>query len=167
MIIIVFGVSGSGKTTVGQLLAKELGWEFFDADDFHSPANVEKMRNGIPLTDEDRGDWLDGLRDLISEKLAGGNDAVLACSALKEGYRQKLAVSGQVKFAYLKGDHRLIAERLADRKDHYMPPGLLQSQFDTLEEPESDVLTLDAELSPDDLVKQITASWRLAEGSKQ
>ncbi len=103
MIVIVFGVSGAGKTTVSKLLAQELGWPFYEADDFHSGVNIDKLRRGIPLTDEDRWPWLDSLRQLIKRSLEAGENAVLACSALKRVYRERLRVSNEVKFVFLRG----------------------------------------------------------------
>jgi gluconokinase len=104
VIVIVFGVSGAGKTTVGKLLARELGWRFIEADDFHPPANIEKMRSGRPLNDDDRRPWLDSLREQIKRSLAAGENAVLACSALKRAYRDRLRVNEKVKFVFLRGD---------------------------------------------------------------
>ena len=136
MIIILMGVSGCGKTTVGRLLAEELGWPFYDGDDFHPPANVEKMRAGIPLDDNDRDGWLTSLQHLIRQKIDAGQDAILACSALKQKYRDRLQQNrpDAVRFVYLKGDFVFIQRRLQNRR-HFMNPNLLQSQFDTLEEP--------------------------------
>ncbi|HLL76234.1 MAG TPA: gluconokinase [Pyrinomonadaceae bacterium] len=136
MVIVVMGVAGSGKTTVGRLLAGELGWKFYDADDFHPPENVEKMAGGVPLEDADRIPWLESLRDLIRGCLERGEGAVLACSALKGSYRDYLLVGEGVRIAYLKGDHELIRERLNNRRGHYMKPEMLDSQFAALEEPE-------------------------------
>ncbi len=133
--IILFGVTGAGKTTIGLLLAAELGWPFYDADDFHPAANVEKMRQGIPLTDADRTPWLESLHDLIKTSLDEGKPGVLACSALKESYREYLDVGEGVEYVYLRGDFALIQQRLAGRVGHYMNPALLRSQFDALEEP--------------------------------
>ncbi len=135
MVVIIFGVSGAGKTTIGQLLAQELGWRFYEADDLHSPANVEKMRRGVPLTDQDRWPWLESLRELIKRCVATGEDAVLACSALKEEYRRYLQVNAEVKLIFLRGEYALVAEQLRRRRGHFMNPGLLQSQFADLEEP--------------------------------
>lgn len=129
------GVAGSGKTTVGRRLAEELGWEFYDADDFHPPSNVEKMARGVPLDDADRGPWLESLRGLVRAALEGGAGAVLACSALKERYRERLLVDGRVRLVYLKGDRGLIGRRLAARRGHFMKPELLDSQLAALEEP--------------------------------
>jgi gluconokinase len=154
MIIIIMGVSGAGKTTVGQALAQKLQWRFADADDFHSAANIAKMHAGIPLTDEDRAPWLESLRNAITAWLAAGENVVLACSALKASYRDLLQVSPKVKFVFLHASFELIAERLAARKGHYMNPDLLRSQFDTLEEPK-DTLTVDASSSPAHMVDEI------------
>ena len=143
MVIVIMGVSGVGKTTVGQALAQELGWLFADADDFHPLANVAKMRAGIPLSDTDRAPWLRTLHGLIEGWLASGQSAVLACSALKESYRAQLLVNRDVKLVYLHADSNQIAERMAARKEHYMNPGLLKSQFDTLEPPQ-DAVSIDA-----------------------
>lgn len=137
MIVIVMGVSGSGKTTVGKLLAERMGCGFSDADDFHPAANVEKMRAGIPLTDDDRWPWLKALRQAIEEWEAAGKSHVVACSALKDTYRDVLSPKDDVVFVYLKGDAKTIASRLKARKGHYMNPTLLTSQFATLEEPDN------------------------------
>ncbi|NDJ36927.1 MAG: gluconokinase [Chloroflexi bacterium] len=126
------GVSGSGKTTVGTALAEAVGWPFHDADDYHPPENVEKMTEGRPLTDSDRWPWLDRLRDLI---VGAPGPLVLACSALKASYRDRLTPPGaRVEFVYLRGSFSAIAARMRQR-EHFMPPGLLRSQFDALEEP--------------------------------
>ena len=154
MVVILMGVTGSGKTTVGKLLANDVGWGYFDADDFHPPANVEKMRIGVPLDDADRTPWLETLRNLIRSCLDHGENAVLACSALKESYRGFLLIDESVKLIYLKGDYGLIQERLNKRRGHYMNPKLLDSQFDTLEEPGGD-LEIDVSSSPEEIVKII------------
>jgi carbohydrate kinase (thermoresistant glucokinase family) len=141
MIIILMGVSGSGKTTVGERLAQALGWRFYDGDQFHPPANVAKMQQGMPLTDEDRWPWLQALRAHIETCMHQGVSAVLTCSALKQAYRECLVIDeAEVKLVYLKGDYDLIHERLAQRRGHFMPPGLLASQFAALEEPERGVV---------------------------
>lgn len=157
MVAIVFGVSGAGKTTIGKLLAEELGWEFYEGDDFHPPANIDKMGRGIPLNDEDRQPWLEKLRELIERLLAEKKSAVLACSALKEKYRQLLGMNEQVKFVYLRGDYALIADQLRRRKGHFMKPELLQSQFDDLEEPRptEDAITIDLGRTPSELTQEI------------
>jgi gluconokinase len=163
VIVIVFGVSGAGKTTIGKLLAEELGWQFYEADDFHPRANIEKMRSGLPLTDEDRWPWLERLREQIMRSLAAKENAVLACSALKRVYREHLRVSGDVKFVFLRGDYALIERQLRRRRGHFMNPALLQSQFADLEEPQpdEDVLTIDLGRSPQELVDEIKAKLNL------
>ena len=137
MIMILMGVSGAGKTTVGQLLASQLGWELADADDYHSATNVEKMRTGIPLTDADRAPWLATLRSLIAGWLTAGKNAVLACSALKRTYREALQVSPEVKIVYLKGTPSLLHQRLHSRLGHFMTEQMLASQLAALEEPDN------------------------------
>jgi len=152
---IVMGVSGSGKTSVGKSLAKHLGWDFYDADDFHPPENVAKMAKTIPLTDSDRAPWLAALHELISSSLARNLPGVLACSALKERYRQKLLEGKDgVRLIYLKGSYDLIWSRMSARKDHYMKPHMLQSQFETLEEPVN-ALIVDVTPSVDEILKVI------------
>ncbi len=142
MIILLMGVSGSGKTTTGEALAAALGWPFFDADDFHPEANVAKMAAGTPLTDEDRWPWLDRISLEMRGILARGADAVFACSALKAIYRSPLMAAGDVRLVHLKGDVETIGTRLAQRAHRYMPASLLPSQFATLEEPR-DALVVD------------------------
>ncbi len=154
MVVLLMGVSGAGKTTVGKLLASQLKWEFADGDDYHPAANVEKMRNGIPLTDADREPWLDRLRDLIVEWVASGKSAVLACSALKRAYRDKLVVGPEVRVVYLKADRELLRERLLGRTVHYMKEKMLESQIATLEEPE-DAVVVDAHGSSEEIVREI------------
>jgi gluconokinase len=164
VIVIVFGVSGAGKTTIGKLLAEQLGWQFYEADDFHPRANIEKMRSGRPLTDEDRWPWLERLREQIARSLAANENAVLACSALKRVYRDRLRVSDDVKFVFLRGDYALVAEQLRHRRGHFMNPELLQSQFADLEQPEpdEDVLTTELGRTPQELVEDIKTKLRLA-----
>lgn len=135
MIIILMGVSGVGKTTVGQALAAELHWKFVDADDYHSPANVAKMHAGIPLDDADRASWLQELHHLIEGWVQGEEPVVLACSALKASYREQLVLGPDVKLVYLRAPFGFVVHNQAARHGHYMNPDLLQSQFDTLEEP--------------------------------
>jgi len=161
MIVVLMGVSGSGKTAVGELLARELGWAWFDADDYHPPANVEKMRSGQPLTDTDRWPWLDALNGLMRAEDAKGRSAVLGCSALKQVYRDRLSQGlADVRWVHLKGSFDLIMSRLQLRKHRYMPASLLQSQFDTLEEPH-DALTIDVGDPPEALVARIRAALAL------
>jgi gluconokinase len=161
MVLIVMGVAGSGKTTVGQLLARSLGWRFDDADDLHAPANREKMSRGIALTDEDRGPWLEDVRNRIADYVARGTCAVIACSALKQSYRDLLLVNpAEVKIVYLKGERRLIEERLAHRRGHFFDRQLLQSQFDALEEP-SDAVVEDIARSPQTIVESLRAKLAL------
>ena len=152
---IVMGVSGSGKTSVGKSLAKHLGWDFYDADDFHLPENVAKMAKGIPLTDSNRAPWLAALHELISSNLAQNRPGVLACSALKESYRQKLLEGNDgVQLIYLKGSYDLIWSRISTRKGHYMKAHMLQSQFQTLEKP-SNALIVDITPSVDEILEVI------------
>jgi len=152
---IVMGVSGCGKSSVGKRLAEHLGWDFYDADDFHPPENVAKMANGIPLDDSDRTPWLAALNELISSSLKAGQPGVLACSALKERYRQRLMNGNEgVQIVYLKGSYDLIWSRMEKRTDHYMKPHMLKSQFETLEEP-ANALTIDISMSVDDIVQEI------------
>jgi len=156
MIIILMGVSGAGKTVVAQLLAEELGWSFYDADDFHPRSNIEKMTRREALSDEDRRPWLEALSALIAQKLASGDNAILACSALKSEYREYLLIDPQVRLVYLKGSFSLIQQRLDDRRGHFMTAALLQSQLDALEEP-SDAIVVDVSASPQELVRAIRA----------
>jgi gluconokinase len=153
------GVSGCGKTVVGRALAAELGWPFLDGDDFHPETNVAKMAAGIPLADDDRWPWLDRLaREIAAVNERGGN-AVLACSALKQAYRARLARAGGVVFAHLKGDYETIAARLATRLHRYMPPDLLASQFAALEEPE-DAIVVDVRAAVPAQVAAICAAFK-------
>lgn len=154
MIVIIMGVVGAGKTTVGTLLASQLGWHFADADDFHPQSNVDKIHDGIPLTDEDREPWLNRLREAIITWITSGKNVVLACSALKDSYRRKLSVGPQVLFVYLKGSGPLIAERLRSRQGHFAGESILASQLEALEEPETAIL-VDVAASPDQIVAQI------------
>jgi carbohydrate kinase (thermoresistant glucokinase family) len=138
-IVVVMGVSGSGKTTVARGLARKRGWTLLEGDQFHPPANIAKMKAGTPLTDEDRWPWLRAIAAKEDELLAGGQSAVVACSALKRAYRDILiADRPDTVLVYLRGSKDLIAERMKARKDHFMPPALLDSQFATLEEPGPD-----------------------------
>lgn len=162
-IVVIMGPAGAGKTTVGIPLASSLGWKFLDADDFHSAANVERMRRGIGLTDADRGPWLGAIRRALEENLARGERVVLACSALKEEYRRALTPAddgGSVQFVYLHADEKLLRERLSNRHGHYAGPELLASQMQTLEEPR-DALWVDASLPPGDIVTRIRDAFAL------
>jgi carbohydrate kinase (thermoresistant glucokinase family) len=160
MIVIIMGVAGSGKTTIGSLLAKELDWAFYDADDFHSESNRAKMSQGIPLTDEDRADWLISLRELITQNIRQNKSAILACSALKNSYRNMLEVDEQVKFVHLHGTYEQIKTRLNTRTGHFMSAGMLDSQFQTLEEPEN-ALTVDIKNTPKDILAIIRKGLNL------
>ena len=161
MIILLMGVSGSGKTVVGEILSRDLGWPFIDADDYHPPANVEKMRSGHALTDEDRWPWLDRLNQLLREADSRQQSVVLGCSALKQSYRDRLARGvADMRCVHLTGSFELIVSRLAARKHRYMPASLLQSQFDTLEEPTA-ALTIEISDSPEVLANRIRAGLGL------
>jgi gluconokinase len=158
MVIVLMGVSGVGKTEVGTRLAKALGGTFAEGDDYHPPANVEKMRNGVPLNDDDRRPWLETMSREIGRWLDAGQTVVLACSALKERYREILQAGRPgVRFVYLKGSRELIAGRLEQRRGHYMPPSLLTSQLDALEEPK-DAITVRVDATPEQIVAQIRAA---------
>ena len=161
MIVVLMGVCGSGKTTTGQSLAAALGWPFHDADDFHPPANVEKMAAGIPLIDADRWPWLDRIVDALAPAGADKANVVLACSALRQSYRERISRAGNVRFVYLKGDLETIASRLAERKHEYMPASLLSSQFATLEEP-ADAVVVDIRTDVADQVVAIRDALKLS-----
>ena len=154
MIIVLMGVTGSGKSTVGRLLAKRLHWKFLEGDDFHPRANIEKMKRGVPLNHEDRRPWLKAIHESIRSAIDRGENMVIACSALKASYRRTLQVSGEVMFIYLKADLLLIHERLKKRTGHFMNPALIESQFDTLEQPRG-ALRVDARLTPATIVQRI------------
>jgi gluconokinase len=156
-VVVVMGVSGAGKTTVGRGLAARLGWQFADGDDFHSADNVAKMAQGKPLEECDRTPWLQSLRQFIQQQIAVSQPTVLACSALKADYRHRLQVGPQVQFAYLTGDPELIRQRLIQRKGHYMKAALLKSQFASLEVPET-ALVIDVDQPPEAIVDEIIAA---------
>lgn len=161
-IVMVMGVSGSGKTTVAQKLAEQLGWQFFEGDDFHPETNVQKMAQRHPLTDADRQPWLVSLKVLIDELMATGVSAVITCSALKKAYRDFLKDGRpEIVVVYLQGSFELIRERLVHRQGHYMPVDLLRSQFEDLEEP-TDGMTVDITQQPESLVQQIVDRLRQA-----
>ena len=158
--IVVMGVAGCGKSTVAALLAQRLGWDFAEADRFHSPANVAKMRAGTALSDEDRWPWLDAMAAHLEAERRAGRHCVLACSALRRAYRERLARGHEdVRFVFLEGDFATIESRMARRTGHYMPASLLASQFATLEPPGTDenALTLPVEATPAELVDGIVA----------
>ena len=161
MIVLLMGITGSGKTTVGRLLAERLHWEFADADDFHSDANKEKMKQGIALTDADRGPWLMAIRDQMWRWMAAKTNGVITCSALKRSYRDFLLSSRdgihdnsrEVKIVYLRGSYALITKRLLSRHGHFAGESLLDSQLATLEEPR-DALTIDVHQTPAQIVDE-------------
>lgn len=160
--VVVMGVSGTGKTTVAEMLAEAMNWPFQEGDALHPPANVEKMRSGQPLNDDDRAPWLKVCRDWLASQVKGGHGAVLTCSALKRCYRDILAKDIPVQFIYLKVDPEVVKERLAARVGHYMPPTLLPSQFATLEEPTDDepVIRIPGDAGPDILLQRILERLR-------
>ncbi|MFN2253831.1 MAG: gluconokinase [Candidatus Promineifilaceae bacterium] len=153
---VVMGVSGCGKTTVGEALAAHLNCPFYDGDDFHSPENVAKMASGVPLNDADRAPWLASLADLIRDHLARGETAVLASSALKKRYRDQLRVDDRVRFIFLDGDFDLIWGRMQARQDHYMKAEMLRSQFEALERPDENVaIRIDIDQDVSDILQQV------------
>ena len=156
MIVVVMGVSGSGKSTVGKALAAHFDAPFFDADDFHPPANVEKMSRGIPLDDTDRIPWLNALHDLLEQQADAGRSAFLACSALKAHHRRRLLnhLEHRVRLLYLQADFDTIHRRMVERTDHFMPVSLLRSQFNALEEPGEDALIVDAAPPADQVIAE-------------
>jgi gluconokinase len=161
LVVILMGVAGVGKTTVGVRLAEALGWRFRDGDELHSLESVAKMAAGVPLTDEDRGPWLGRLRERVEQALAAGEGLVLACSALRRAYRERLVVDpGRVKLVLLWGSRELLAARLAARQGHFMPPELLDSQLATLEAPE-DALVVEVSEAPDAVVARILSGLGL------
>src|SRR5262245_30542748 len=163
-VLVIMGVSGSGKTTVAQALARRLHSEFIEGDEFHSRANREKMRAGTPLTDADRKPWLEALRSRIAALLARKGNAVLTCSALRQQYRDVLAMPG-VKFIYLKVSETVVRERLAKRRGHFFNPTLLESQFHALEEPR-DAIVVDADRPDLEVIQQIVSALSDAAASE-
>ncbi|WP_233851305.1 gluconokinase [Paraburkholderia sp. HD33-4] len=157
MILIAMGVSGAGKTLIGEMLAERLHCTFTDGDAFHSAANKEKMHHGIPLTDEDRWPWLKTIRAAIEEKQKAGETAVFTCSSLKRSYRDILRAGDKdVCFVYLHGTREVLSERLGHRTGHFFDPSLLQSQLDTLEEPGDDeAITVSIDLTPEEIVDEV------------
>lgn len=160
MIIVITGVTASGKTTIGKLLATELDWKFYEGDDFHPLVNIEKLRRGEPLDDQDRLPWLTAIRDTIRAAIDRGENAVIACSALKESYRRMLRISPDVILIHLEANPELIEQRLKRRTGHFMNPALLRSQFETLEEAEAAV-QIDAGLRPGEIVDAIRSRLSL------
>lgn len=156
MVIVLMGVSGTGKTTIGKVMGAEPGWVFVEGDDFHPVENVEKMNGGIPLSDADRWPWLQALRRRVDEACERGEDVVLACSALKHDYREYLEQNYAecVHYVYLHAPEEMIRRRLADRKGHFMDPGLLKSQFEALEPPEG-ALQVDVTPAPEVIAAEI------------
>ena len=161
MLIIITGVSGVGKTTIGKLLSENMGWTFYEGDDYHTDVNLAKMRNGTPLTDDDRWPWLNALRTKISEIVLHEKDAVLSCSALKESYRMGLG-SGlkDIVFVYLRGDYHLVRNRISARVGHFMSADLLVSQYSDLEEPHNGII-VDAALEPMEIINYLKRALSL------
>jgi gluconokinase len=156
--VIIMGVSGSGKTTIGKRLSDKLGWDFYDADDFHPQANIDKMSRGIPLTDGDRWPWLENLNRLMLEYINKNRPVVVSCSALKSSYRDLLLKNiSHAVLVYLRGDYGLIKERMHQRQDHYMRARMLESQFEALEEPK-DAIIIDIGADPEAIIDAIIQS---------
>ena len=164
MIVVIMGISGSGKTTVGALLARRLGWTYFEGDEFHSPANIEKMSRGIALDDADRLPWLVGIKKAIDDCVARGEHAVVACSALRERYRRMLSAQlPEIRFVYLKGSPEIIRQRMNVREGHYMKAGMLESQLASLEEPD-DAIVANIALSPQAIVSHVESELGMIAG---
>ena len=164
MVVVLMGVAGSGKTTVGAMLAEALRCSFLEGDALHPPANIEKMSRGIPLNDADRAPWLTAIRARILQAEQRGQCLVVACSALKQQYRDFLSRGAAIIWVYLKGSQELIAARLRHRSEHYMKPGMLPSQFADLEEP-SDALVVDISLAPAAILQQLLPQLRARQPS--
>jgi gluconokinase len=154
MIFIIMGVSGSGKSTIGEAVSSKLGWKYYEGDNFHPAANIEKMKNGIPLNDDDRMPWLNSIRKVIEEAISRHESIIISCSALKEKYRAILKVDDGVGLIYLKGSYDLIKKRMEERTDHFFKPEMLKSQFDALEEP-ADAVQIDISNSPGMIIKEV------------
>jgi len=161
MIVLVMGTTGAGKTTVGKLLAQNLGWTFLDADDFHPAANIEKMKQGIPLTDADRVPWLAAMHAELTRQSAAGKDCVLACSALKKTYRDTLAAGLDVKTVYLKGSYEEMKAHILGRHGHFAGEGILAGQFADLEEPQ-DAIVVSVSHPPKEIVAEVRGKLKLA-----
>jgi len=158
MVVLLMGVAGSGKTTIGRQLADELGWKFADADDFHPPANVAKMSAGIPIDDTDRAPWLAAIRRYMNARLSAGENAVVTCSALKEKHRAVLlGGTSDVKLVYLRGTREVLWSRISGRTGHFMKPAMLDSQLTALEEPVN-AITIDIDQSPAQLIADIRSA---------
>lgn len=155
MVIVLIGVTGAGKTCVGMALAEKLGWVFVDADDLHGDGNLNKLHAGIPLEDADRRPWLDRVRTIIAAYVARQQSVIVACSALKHTYRRHLQIGPEVMFVYLNASQQVLEERLNKRRGHFMNPSLLKSQLETFEEPQDDILAIDASRSPAEIVQLI------------
>ena len=160
MVIVIMGVSGSGKTTIGKKISKSLGWKFYEGDDYHPQKNVEKMSNGIPLNDEDRKPWLQNLSRIIAEMINEKENAVITCSALKKIYRNIIKINDEVKFVYLKSSYDLIKKRMKQRNNHFMKADMLASQFEALEEPE-DAISVSIDKSEEQILKEIYKQLKL------
>ena len=167
-VLIFMGVSGCGKSTVGQLVADKLGLRYAEGDEFHSDENVEKMRSGIPLTDEDREPWLTLMANTIAEWVEQGEGGILSCSALKRKYRDRLrgdyGIGGPIRFIHLNGSFKMIEDRMSQRENHYMPPGLLTSQFATLELPDEEEQMISIDIASSPKVLAVEVLIRLDEG---
>jgi len=161
MIVLVMGTTGAGKTTVGKLLAQKLGWIFLDADDFHPPANIEKMKHGIPLTDTDRAPWLAAIHAELARQSAAQKSAVIACSALKESYRETIGAGLAVKIVYLKGSYEEMRAHIVTRHGHFAGEAILAGQFRDLEEP-SEALVVSVRHTPEEIVEEVCHGLELA-----
>jgi len=161
MIVLVMGTTGAGKTTVGKLLAQKLNWIFLDADDFHPAANIEKMKHGIPLTDADRVPWLGAIHAELARQSAAGKNCVLACSALKESYRETIGAGLAMKIVYLKGTYEEMRAHILARQGHFAGEGILSGQFRDLEEP-SDALVISVHHTPKEIVEEVCRELKLA-----